>query len=291
MDLIRSLLFVPAIRPRFIEKAPSSGADVVCLDLEDSVPLAEKPAARDAAAAAIAVMPRTGYRLWVRVNGLGTGLTEAELYAVVQPGLDGISLPKVEGPQDIARLSAYLDLLESARGLEAGSIRLSPWIETAGALLDARAICAASPRLVGAAIGGEDFTAAMGIERTAEGRELEHVRWQVSLACRAAGILAIDTPEPDFSDVARLEADCDRARAMGYRAKWCIHPSQVATVNERFRPSPAEIDWAERVVVAYDAAEAAGIGAVAMDGAMIDKPIIERARKVLAWDQSLRNRT
>jgi citrate lyase subunit beta/citryl-CoA lyase len=278
---MRSLLFVPAIRPRFVEKAPSSGADVICLDLEDSVPVAEKAGARHQAAAALESIPDGPYQVFLRVNGLETGLTEEELYAVVGPRLDGISLPKAETADHVRTVDAYLTLLEKARGIAPGSIGIIPWIETARGLQNAAAICEASPRLVGASPGGEDFTADMGIERTDEGRELDYPRQVVAVACRAAGITAIDTPLPDFSNPDKLVADARRARAVGYRAKWCIHPAQVETVNREFRPTEREIEWAQRVKAAFDEAEARGHGAVALDGAMIDIPVLKRALKVL----------
>lgn len=278
---MRSLLFVPAIRPRFIEKAPTAGADVICLDLEDSVPAAEKPGAPGQARAALDAMPTGPFQRYVRVNGLDTGLTEMELFQVVGPGLDGISLPKVAGPEDIRQVDAYLTLLENVRGLPVGMIRIIPWIETAAALTQATAICQASPRLAGASIGGEDFTADMGIERTGESAELDHVRWIVSIACRAAGILAIDTPEPDFSDTAKLQRDCERSRRIGFRARWCIHPSQVSTVNATYQPPGEELAWARKVVEAWEVAAATGIGAVAVDGVMVDVPVVKRARKIL----------
>ncbi len=286
-DLIRSLLFVPAIRPRFIEKAPSTGADVIVLDLEDSVPAAEKHEARERAAEALANIPDGDYQLFVRVNGLETGLTERELYSIVIDRLDGISLPKVNDAGDIRRVDAYLTLLEKARGLPPGQVKIIPWIESAMAIVNAAAICGASPRIVGAAIGGEDYTADMGLERTRDSAELDYVRKVVANASRAADVQPIDTPEPDFSDPDRLEQDCLRSRAIGYRGKFCIHPAQIETVNRVYAPTSAEIAWAKRVKAAYDQAEAEGIGAVALDGAMIDAPIIRRANRILDWSDKL----
>ncbi|MEK7214368.1 MAG: aldolase/citrate lyase family protein, partial [Chloroflexota bacterium] len=168
MELIRSLLFGPATRARFIEKAPSAGADVVCLDLEDAVAPAEKPRARDAAREAIRTIPRTGYQLYVRVNGLDTGLLEHDLDAIVGPQLDGISLPKVLTPQVLQQADAYLTLLEKLRDMPAGHTKIIIWLESAEAMMRVYDIVRASPRLVGAAYGAEDFTADMEVSRTKE---------------------------------------------------------------------------------------------------------------------------
>lgn len=285
--VLRSLLFVPAHRSRFIERAPTAGADVVCLDLEDSVPWDEKPNARRLAKEAIPGMPRTGYLLFVRVNGLYTGLLEQELDAVVGPGLDGISLPKTESARTVQQVDAYLTGLEKARGLPVGQVKIIPWIETAIGLVNAYEICTASPRLIAASFGAEDFTTDMGIKRTKASKEIEYPRAAVAVACRAANVLAIDTPETDYADLEHLERDSRFALSLGYRGKYCIHPSQVEVVNRVFSPAPEEVEEARRIVELFEREGVAkGLAAIAVNGKMIDTPIYLRARRLLSWAEA-----
>ena len=285
--ILRSLLFVPAHRPRFVERAPSAGADVVCLDLEDSIPWDEKPHARDIAKETIPDMPRTGYLLFVRVNGLYTGLLEQELDAIVGPQLDGISLPKTDSARTVLRVDAYLTELEKARGLPVGQVKIIPWIETAIGLVNAYEICAATPRLIGASFGGEDFATDMAFKRTPDSKEIEYPRAAMAVACVAANKQAIDTPEPDYADLEHLERDSRFALSLGYRGKYCIHPSQVEIVNRVFSPAPEEVEEARQVVDAFEQEGIAkGLAAIAVDGKMIDTPIYVRARRLLSWAQA-----
>ncbi|MGQ9573294.1 MAG: HpcH/HpaI aldolase/citrate lyase family protein [Dehalococcoidia bacterium] len=281
--VLRSLLFVPGHRSRFIEKAPEVPADVICLDLEDSVPWNEKPKAREVVKEAIPSMPRTGYLLIVRVNPLGSGLMEEELAAVVQPGLDGISLPKADSAQTVRQVDAYLTELEKMQGLPVGQVKIIPWIETAIALVNAYEICSASPRLIGASFGAEDFTTDLGIRRTKASKEIEWPRAAMAIACRAANILAIDTPVQDYADLEYLEADSRFALSLGYRGKYCIHPSQIEIVNRIFAPTPEEIEEARKIIQAYEEGEAQGLGAVGLEGVVIDWPVYVRARRLLEW--------
>ena len=286
MEFIRSLLFVPAVRPRFIEKAPESGADAVCLDLEDSVPPAEKANGRDVLREIIPTLPRTGYKLFVRVNGLDTGLVETDLDAIVTPHLDGISLPKCNNPETLRQADAYLTYLERTRGLEPGHVKILPWIETAEALIKVADILQASGRLIGASIGGEDFANDMGVMRTRENTEILFARYQVATACAYAKILAIDSPVMDFRNQELLERDASFARSIGFRAKYCIHPDQVATVNRIFSPREEEINFARKVVAAYEEGEKQGHGAVSMDGEVVDWPVYTRALAILKSAQT-----
>ena len=286
MILIRSLLFIPAIQQRFIERGPNSGADALCLDMEDSVPSAEKQRARDMLQEAIPTISRTGYLLFVRVNGLNTGLMEEDLLSVVQPGLDGISLPKAVSGDYVKRVDAYLTILEKQRGMSVGQVKLIPWIESAIAVSKALEICTSSPRLIGASFGAEDFAIDMGIERTPEGKETDWAKSAVAVACRAAGVQPVDTPTMDFRDSSRLESDSIRSKSMGYRGKYCIHPDQVSLVNRLFAPSDAEIANAKKIIEVYEKAERGGIGAVGMDGQVVDWPVYVRAKNLLEWAEA-----
>ncbi|TET98893.1 MAG: hypothetical protein E3J29_03220, partial [Dehalococcoidia bacterium] len=185
IPILRSILFVPAIVERFVARAPEAGADVICLDLEDSVPTDEKAGARTMAAEAIATMPRSGYSTFVRVNGLDTGLLEDDLLAVVRPDLDGIVLPKAHSAEVVRQADHYLTILERQQGMEAGTVSIIPLVESAEGVLNSREIAAASPRLAGLSLGAEDLAADMGLQRSETGREIEWPRAQLAAAAAA----------------------------------------------------------------------------------------------------------
>src|SRR5438094_4070218 len=232
---MRSWLFVPGIRPNMIAKAADLPADVLVLDLEDSVPAGQKEAARANVAAAAGELAMAGAAVFVRVNAAGTGLQEDDLRAVVVPGVAGISMSKPERAEDIRRMDKFLATLERERGLPEGGLRLVVWAELPLGVLNAYAIAAASPRVLALSFGGEDFLTEMGIKRTGAAAELTHARAAIAIAARAAGVLAIDTPDANFSDLAAFAADTRRALGLGFLAKYCIHPSQIPVVNEVFQ--------------------------------------------------------
>jgi citrate lyase subunit beta/citryl-CoA lyase len=275
---MRSVLTVPVTNPRFIEKAPSSGADVICLDLEDSIAPAEKAAARAHAAAAIDSIPRGPYSVFVRVNGEHTGLLEDDVGAVVRPGLDGIIVSKASSPETIKRAARLVSSLEPSRG----SVAIVPLIETAAGVMDSLVILRASPRVTAAVFGAEDFATDMGIQRTRDGEEVRWARAQVAVACHAAGVIPIDTPDPDYTDEEYLEREMALARSLGYRGKLVIHPTQVAIANRMFAPSEAEIGEARAIVEIFEREGLQqGRAAIPLDGKMIDTPIYERAKRLL----------
>ena len=287
MELIRSLVFVPGNRENMLGRALSFDADIIMVDLEDSVPPGEKVAAREMAREWVPTLHREGKRVMVRVNSLDTGLTRPELEAVVSPSLHGISLGKVESVRDVRTADALLRPLEAAAGIEVGSLRIIPWIETARAMWDARDIAESSSRVVAIAFGAEDFTNDMGIERTDSGGEVTVPRSWVPVAARAAGVGALDSPFVRFRDPDALREDAGRARGMGYTGKFAIHPAQLEIINETFSPSAEEIEYARRIMEAWDAAEAAGRGSLALDGRMVDVPVVKRAQNLLALADSI----
>lgn len=279
---MRSVMTVPVIVQRFIDKAPSAGADVICLDLEDSVPPDQKEAARHLAAQAIDSMPRGGYLMYVRVNGFWTGLIEGDLGAVVRPGLQGVVLSKTESADMVRQVDDWLGALERDRGIQPGSVAIMPLIETARGIVKSADICEASDRLTGAIFGAEDYATDMGIERTTDGAEILWARTQLAISCRAAGIEAIDTPDPDYTDEGRLRKEMRLARSLGYRGKLCIHPLQVRIANETFRASDAEIAEARLIVEAFERdGLAKGLAAIPFDGKMVDTPIYWRAKRLV----------
>jgi citrate lyase subunit beta / citryl-CoA lyase len=288
--IVRSILSVPGLRDRFIEKAASVPADIILFDLEDSVPPARKAEARERVRAALPQFDKRGRFVFVRPNDLATGLLELDLDAVVVPGIDGIHLPKTHNPEVLKRTDHYLSLLERARGIAPGSIRIIAWIESAEGVANVEAICRASPRLIGASMGAEDYATSLGVMRTRESLEIEYARARVANAAHAAGLVPIDCPEPDYQDLVHFERDILHARALGYRGKYCIHPSQVEIANRVFAPSKEQLAWAERVRDAYEAGEQQGLGAVGLDGAMVDRPIYVRALDVLRWQSAIEAR-
>lgn len=284
---MRSVLTVPVIVQRFLDKAPSSGADVIVLDLEDSVPPAEKAAARLAAAKALPGLPRGRFAVYSRINALTTGLLEDDLLAIVQPGLDGIILSKTNSREMVERMDHYLSLLERDRGIPYGAVAVAPLIETAEGIANCYDICRASPRVSAAVFGAEDFATDMGIGRTRDGHEVLWARTQVAIACHAAGITAIDTPDPDYTDEPYLEREMYFARSLGYRGKLVIHPTQVAIANRVFCPSAEEIAEARIVVEEFEREGLAkGRAAISAGGKMIDTPIYWRAKNLLAWAEA-----
>jgi citrate lyase subunit beta/citryl-CoA lyase len=286
MPMMRSWMFVPGHRQRMIEKALGLRLDVAILDLEDGVPPAEKEAAREGIAAALG-RPPEGPARFARVHPAGSAALEPDLEAVARPGLAGLVLPKVEGPDDVRRVAAGLEARESRAGLPPGSVLLVAMIESAIGLLQAPAIAAASPRLIGLMFGAEDFAMDLGLfdARPAEAEELLYARSAVVVAAASARLQAIDRVYPGIGDAEGLRRDTLHARRLGFTGKALIHPGQIEVVHDAFRPTADEVAYARRVVEAFDAGEAAGVGAVAVEGRMVDRPIVERARRVLAWEQ------
>jgi len=285
--LMRSVLTVPVIVPRFVEKAPQSRADVICLDVEDSVPPAEKQRARGLAAEAIDAIPRGTYSLFVRVNGPHTGLMEDDLTGVVRTGLDGVIISKAPDAETIRRIDRLLADLEREHGIEQGTIAVAPLIETALGVMNSLAICTASPRVIAAVFGAEDLATDMRIQRTRGGDEIRWARAQVAVACHAAGVTPIDTPDPDYTDLPYLEREMSLARSLGYLGKLCIHPTQVEMANRIFRPSDGEIADARMTVELFEREGIAkGRAAIPSEGRMIDTPIYERAKRLLEWAEA-----
>ena len=287
MELIRSLVFVPGNRANMLERAKEFPADIIMVDLEDSVPPEEKANARNLAIEWVPKLRALGHRVMVRVNSLDTGLTRDELTAVVSPDLAGISLGKVESPQDVRDVASILTSLERSVGIEPGQVKIIPWIENARALVGAYQIATASDRIVGIAFGGEDYTDDMGLERTDTGEEIYFPRATVAVAARAARVASLDSPYVLFRNSDGLRADAGQARKLGFTGKFAIHPAQIDIINELFSPSDEELAYAQKVVDAWNKAGAQGRGSADLDGRMIDVPVIKRAQNLLALAESI----
>ena len=283
---LRSMLFVPADSERKLAKALGSPADVLILDLEDSVADTRKAAARGTAADFIAAQAaRLSSRLFVRINPLDSGLAMGDLAAVVGPGLAGIMLPKTNSAADIVHLGHCLDALEARAGMAAGTVRIVPVAtETAQAILNMQSFAHPVARLAGVTWGAEDLSAAIGAvsNRDEDGHYSPLYALADSLclcAAAATGVPAIDTLHADFRDSAGLAAACRASRRRGFRGRIAIHPDQVAIINEAYSPSPAELAHAQRIVDAFAAQPEAGT--LSLDGVMIDKPHLTQALRTL----------
>ena len=281
MELLRSLQFVPGNRRDMLQKAKGFRADALVADLEDSVPPSEKSAARELVAELVPTLSQRGQKVMVRVNSLDTGRTAEELRAVVSPELYGISLGKVDSAWHIRECDRLLRVEEERRGMAVGSVRIIPWIESAAGVLSASAIASASNRVVALAFGAEDFTNDMGLQRTEAGDEVAFPRALVPIAARAAGIVALDTPYVRFRDAEGLRREAESAASLGYKGKFSIHPAQLETINAVFTPREEDLEYARRVVAAWEESTAQGRGALALDGEMVDVPVVKRAYNLL----------
>ncbi|QRM31160.1 CoA ester lyase [Microvirga sp. VF16] len=284
---MRSLLFVPGDSPKKLEKGMNSGADVLLIDLEDSVSLDAKEEARRTTAAFLAEHSKEAERprLFVRVNGLTTGLIDADLDGVMQSAPDGIVLPKTVGGADVAHLGAKLAVREAEFGLEDGATRiLAIATENAAGVFALGTFPGASHRLMGLTWGGEDLSADLGAEanRSEDGAYTDPYRLARSLTllgAAAAGVDAVDSVFTNFRDMAGLETECRTARRDGFVAKMAIHPAQVPVINGAFTLSPEAVEGAQAVIEAFKANPGAGV--VGVNGEMLDRPHLLRAERLL----------
>lgn len=286
----RSLLFVPVNVQRFQDKARTLAVDAIQLDLEDSVPESEKDAARKLVVDSARYVSRDagarGTDVVVRIN---RPLSQAvpDMEASICPDVKALALPKVSGPDHIRLLAEHASEIEAKRGLPDGHTQFIAMVETADALFCIREIAAAHSRVVALTLGGEDFATSAGMVPEPEGLLLP--KQMAVFAAAAAGILPLGFVGSiaEFRDEAKFRAIVRRSRRLGFRGAGCIHPTQATILNEEFRPDASELDWARRVVEAYEAAKAEGRGAVTVDGRMIDVPIVQRAEGLLAWDAAI----
>lgn len=285
----RSMLFVPVTRPRFVEKGAESGADAIILDLEDSVAPADKERARPLLADAAKQVASKGADVVVRVNRPWRMLVR-DLEAAVIPGVIALALPKIESAEHVQAIAEIVDELESERGILPGTVKLLAMVETASGFFRIDQIARAHRRLVGLSIGAEDLALSVGMLPEPEG--LFYPKQQCIIAARAAGILPLGFigTVADYKDLDAFRATIRRSRRLGFLGASCIHPSNVAILNEEYGPQPAEVSQAERMVAAYDEALAAGKGSIEFEGKMIDIPVVERAKQVLARAAAIRAR-
>lgn len=290
MRVLRSLLFVPGNNMRMINKAMTLDPDAVILDLEDAVPMLDKETARIFIRDSVEMLKSTGLDTFVRVNGLSTGLIMDDLKSVINKDLDGILLPKCESDIDVLKLCEMLAELERERGLVEGKIVILPIIETTKGVLNAHQIASASGRVCAISFGAVDFTRELGTTPSKDGTEFFYARSHVAISAVAAGVQAIDTPWVDIMDMDGLTKDAGLARRLGFRGKLLIHPKQITLVNGIFTPTEEEIRFARMVVEEFAKAQAAGQGAISIEGTMIDIASFRQASKLLSWWEAVENK-
>jgi citrate lyase subunit beta/citryl-CoA lyase len=275
---IRSLLYVPVSSERFLAKAHERDADAIILDLEDAVAPAQKNAARARLGEAVAMARRGGAVIFVRINSEPARI-RLDAQAACRAGADGLLVPKVREAQAIAALADLLEEVELTIGRKAMS--LVPMIEDPGAVLDARTIATASPRVFALVAGGEDLATALGAEPTPE--VLQFPKMMVHFAAKAAGVRSFGLLRTvaDYNDLEGIEQSAREARRYGFDGASCVHPAVVPILNRAFSPSQAELDHARALVAASDKARAAGHGAFEFEGRMVDEPGARRARSLI----------
>ncbi len=283
----RSRLYAPGNSPRILVGIELHGADCVLVDLEDSVPPAEKPAARILVKHLLCAIDFPN-EVWVRINPLSLGGAD-DVREVLLARPHGLALPKVESKGDVVALARELEKAEKAHGVPVGSTWIMPILETGKGVLHAEEIAAADPRVAGVAFGAEDFTRDVGARRTSEA--LWFARSMIVAAAKAAGVQASDTVYADVDDEVGLAAEAKLARDLGFDGKGAIHPAQVPFLHAAFTPSEKEMEEARTIVAAAEDAEKRGIGAIAIGGKMIDRPVLERARRALRLAERLAGRS
>ncbi len=285
----RSLMFVPVTAEKFVRTGADKGADAIILDLEDAVAPSMKEHARTLIQGAIPQVSRNGADVVVRVNRPWRLLVR-DLEAAVIPGVMALMLTKVDSAEHVHAVEEVVAELEAERGLPVGGVRFIALVENAAGFFRMEQIAKASPRIVGLSLGSEDFAADVGMQSEPEG--LFYPKQHAIFAARAAGIMPMGFigSIADFRDQEAFRAIVRRSRRLGFMCASAVHPLQVAVLNEEFSPSQAEVDHAEQMIAAYDAAYAAGLGAVRFEGAMIDVPVVERARSVVKRAMALRGR-
>jgi citrate lyase subunit beta / citryl-CoA lyase len=299
MRLSRSVLAVPASKWKMIERGPSAGADHFFLDLEDATAPSEKATARENVVRALEELDWQGRPTFYRMNSLDTPYFYRDIIEVVEEAgerLDLILVPKVERPEDLCTLDTLLRSVEVNAGITPGKIKLEAQIETARGLVNIDVIARATERLEALVFGPGDYAASIRMPQTSigttdewdeaySGHRFHYAMHRIVVAARTAGLRAIDGPVADYRDEEGLRKSCLVARSLGFDGKWCIHPGQTDTVNKVFSPTEKELEWARKVVSAYEEANAAGSGSISVDGQMVDAASIKMAQNTLGLAQ------
>ncbi|MGX6427739.1 citrate (pro-3S)-lyase subunit beta [Levilactobacillus yonginensis] len=280
--LRRTMMFVPGNNPAMVKDAGIYGADSIMFDLEDSVSLPEKDAARVLVYEALQTQDYGNAEMVVRVNGQDTPFYDNDVKAMVKAGIDVIRLPKAESPEMVEKLDQDIAAAEKQFGREAGSTHLMAAIESAKGVLRAADIAAASDRMIGIALSAEDYTTDMKTHRYPDGKELEFARNMVLHAARAAGVAAFDTVFTNMDDTEGFYRETEYIHQLGFDGKSLVNPRQIPMVNKVYEPKAAEIKNAKNVINAIQEAKLKGSGVISMNGQMVDRPVVLRAQRVMS---------
>lgn len=278
-QLFRSLIFVPGNNIRFLEKAKAIEADIVCFDLEDSVPDKEKKQARNLIKTAL--KSRSDYisSIFVRTNSPLSGKIPNDLKEIIQKGIDGIVIPKVDNVKELKKIEKMLQSLEKTRKLK--SIQIIPSIESSEGVVNSYQIATYSKRVVAVVFGVFDLLNDLGIEYTKDPEGAKYSRAKIPIDAKAAGIASIDAIWQDLKDIKGLDKDCKAGKSLGYSGKSLIHPDQIKITHKNFYPTKSEIQWAEKVFKTYSESVKKGKGATTVEGKMIDEVHFKQADAIL----------
>lgn len=279
--LRRTMMFVPGANPAMLRDAPLYGADSIMFDLEDAVSLKEKDTARMLVHQALKTVDYSSVETVVRINALDAGGAQ-DIEAVVVAGVNVVRLPKTERAEDITEVAEVITAVEEKYGIEIGRTKMMAAVESAEGVMNAREIALASDRLIGIALGAEDYVTNMKTKRHPDGQELFFARNMILHAARIAGIAAIDTVYSDVENSEGFQAEVRLIKQLGFDGKSVINPRQIPLVNEIYQPTEKEIQNAKEVIWGIREAEAKGSGVISVNGKMVDKPIVERAQRVIA---------
>lgn len=279
--LRRTMMYVPGSNPGMLADAHIYGADSLMFDLEDSISLLEKDSARLLVYNALKSIDYAGIEVVVRINGLDTPYGRSDIEAMVHGGVDVIRLPKTETANDVIEVEKIIEETEKRCGRPIGSTKIMGAIESPLGVINAMEIATASSRMIGIALGAEDFVTNMKTKRSPEGIELLYARSQILIAARVAGIYALDTVYSDVNNEEGFRREVELIKQLGFDGKSVINPRQIRPVHEIYEPTIEEVDHAKKVILAINEAEEKGLGVVSLNGKMIDKPIVERAERVL----------
>ena len=277
----RALLYMPGDDRRKIEKSTTLGVDSICMDMEDGVAANKKAEAREVIAQAMKELDFGNSERCIRINSIGSGIEKYDLAAALATNPEVIVVPKIESAEQVRWVSDHIETYELSSNRNIGGIRLLVGVETAKGIMNLREIAEAGKRLEAIIFGGEDFAASVGAVRTKAATELLYARQAVVTACAANDLQAIDIVFIDFKDAEGLHAEAKEGAGFGFSGKQIIHPNQVSVVQEAFTPSESAIEYAKRIVESFESSQKEGRGAYALDGRMIDMPLLKNAQKVL----------
>ncbi|KFM20174.1 malyl-CoA thioesterase protein [Marine Group I thaumarchaeote SCGC AAA799-P11] len=278
-QLFRSLIFVPGNNPRFLEKAKKLQADIVCFDLEDSVPDNEKTNARKLIKSALKSRKSYESSIFVRTNSPLSGKIPSDLKEIVQKGIDGIVIPKVNNAKELKKIEKTIAGLEKKRKLK--PTQLIPSIESAEGVVNTYQIASSSKRVVAVVFGVFDLLNDIGVEYTKDAEGAKYSRRKIPVDAQAAGVAAIDAIWQDLKDSKGLENDCKIGKSLGYSGKSIIHPDHISVTHKLFHPNKSEIEWAKKVCKTYLESTKKGKGATTVDGKMIDEVHFKQAKALL----------